>query len=268
MTRQTISTGSSANDGTGDTLRQAAQKINENFVEIYQKFGDSDNLSQIVSFVANGIEFNLGTTYTLTASAPPSTNQVVLLPDATGTFILDSAEQTLTNKTLTAPTISSPVISGNIIDTNDNEIIRLNPISSAVNEISISNATTGNGPTITTTGSNANINLNLFAKGAGSVEIEKAAFSTVEVTANSAVPATVTHISCNKATALALTLADGTTAGEYKIFTNKGAGTATVTPASFAQGTSFAIAQNAAAQAIWDGSNWFLISLDDDVTVS
>jgi len=46
MTRQAISTGSAANDGTGDTLRQAAQKINENFVEIYRKFGgDSDVLS-------------------------------------------------------------------------------------------------------------------------------------------------------------------------------------------------------------------------------
>ena len=35
MTRQNIGIGSSANDGTGDTLRQAGQKINANFTEVY-----------------------------------------------------------------------------------------------------------------------------------------------------------------------------------------------------------------------------------------
>lgn len=35
MTKQIIETGSSANDGTGDTLRAGAQKINANFTELY-----------------------------------------------------------------------------------------------------------------------------------------------------------------------------------------------------------------------------------------
>ena len=35
MTRQNISIGSAANDGTGDTLRSAGTKINNNFREIY-----------------------------------------------------------------------------------------------------------------------------------------------------------------------------------------------------------------------------------------
>ena len=50
MTRQNISIGSTANDGTGDTLRAAGSKINDTLVEIYNKFGpDSNNLSsQIV----------------------------------------------------------------------------------------------------------------------------------------------------------------------------------------------------------------------------
>ena len=34
MTRQNISTGTSANDGTGDTLRTAGTKINENLTEL------------------------------------------------------------------------------------------------------------------------------------------------------------------------------------------------------------------------------------------
>ena len=37
MTRQNISTGTYANDGSGDTLRQAGQKNNENFVPSPEK---------------------------------------------------------------------------------------------------------------------------------------------------------------------------------------------------------------------------------------
>lgn len=45
MTRQNISTGTAANDGTGDSLRSAGTKINANFGEIYQTLGgDSDTL--------------------------------------------------------------------------------------------------------------------------------------------------------------------------------------------------------------------------------
>ena len=39
MTRQIINTGTQANDGTGDTLRVAATKINENFAELYTTVG-------------------------------------------------------------------------------------------------------------------------------------------------------------------------------------------------------------------------------------
>ena len=37
-----------------------------------------------------------------------------------------------------------------------------------------------------------------------------------------------------------------------------GAGIATVTPASFAQGTTFALDQNDAATVIWDGTKWYI----------
>ena len=48
---------------------------------------------------------------------------------------------------------------------------------SAVNEITISNAATGNPPSISATGTNTNINLNVDAKGTGSIKIKKAAYS-------------------------------------------------------------------------------------------
>ena len=45
MARQTINIGSSANDGTGDPLRTAFDKINDNFVELYGSDGDSNTLA-------------------------------------------------------------------------------------------------------------------------------------------------------------------------------------------------------------------------------
>ena len=45
MARQGIGTGSSPNDGTGDNLRAAGGKINDNFTELYEYFGDGSTLS-------------------------------------------------------------------------------------------------------------------------------------------------------------------------------------------------------------------------------
>ena len=39
MARQTINTGTIANDGTGDTLRTAGTKMNANFAELYSLLG-------------------------------------------------------------------------------------------------------------------------------------------------------------------------------------------------------------------------------------
>ena len=37
MTKQVINIGASANDGTGDPLRNAFDKVNDNFNELYSK---------------------------------------------------------------------------------------------------------------------------------------------------------------------------------------------------------------------------------------
>jgi hypothetical protein len=49
MAKLGINTGSTPNDGTGDTLLAAALKINQNFTEIYTTFGDGSNLSGVVT---------------------------------------------------------------------------------------------------------------------------------------------------------------------------------------------------------------------------
>jgi len=45
MAKQTINIGSAANDGTGDTLRNGADKINDNTNELYNLLGDGSTLS-------------------------------------------------------------------------------------------------------------------------------------------------------------------------------------------------------------------------------
>ena len=61
MAKQGISTGSAPNDGTGDTLLAGTIKINDNFNEIYDKFGDGTNLVSFVSFASTaGYSTNCG----------------------------------------------------------------------------------------------------------------------------------------------------------------------------------------------------------------
>jgi len=49
MAKQTLNVGSSPNDGTGDTLRVASTKTNDNFDEIYSTFGNGTTLSGTVA---------------------------------------------------------------------------------------------------------------------------------------------------------------------------------------------------------------------------
>ena len=107
---------------------------------------------------------------------------------ATGDVTL-TGTQTLTNKTLTSPTIGTK-----IADTNGNELLLLTATGSAVNEFTLANASTGNGPTLSATGeTNVGININpkgtgVFKSGSGAVKI--AGTETMWVPASAMYPAT------------------------------------------------------------------------------
>ena len=313
MTRQNINVGSSANDGTGDTLRGAGTKINANFKELYTQLGgDSSTLSTLVKLIdssSTGVVLFEGTSAdsheTKLIATNATADRTIALPDAGGNVVLDTATQTLTNKTLTTPTIASitnggtvtipsgagtiatiaasqtltnktltspiintPVIGTSLNDANANEFIKFTTTGSAVNELTIANGASTTGPTLSATGGGTNLNIIMTPKGTGSVELNKAAFSSSTITANGAASTAATLIIGNKGSQLDVSLANGTTVGEYKIFTNKGAGAMHVTPASFAQGTKFVLVQNDGCTCIWDGSNWFLVGNQGEVTVS
>ena len=326
MARQNISIGSSANDGTGDTLRSAGNKINQNFQEVYTQLGgDSSNLSTLVKLLdsaSTGVVLFEGTSTdsheTKLIATNATADRTVSLPNATGTIVLKDTTDTLTNKTLTSPvlttpqindvsadhqyilkpgelaadrninlpvlsdsdtivflaatqtltnkTLTTPVVGTSINDTNGNEIIKITATGSAVNELTIANGAGTNGPTLSSTGGGTNLNLTLTPKGTGSVGLAKAAYGASTISVDGAASTAASLIICNKGSALAISLADGTTDGEFKIFTNKGAGAATVTPDNFANGTSFTLLQNKATQCIWDGSNWFMLNGADSAS--
>ena len=107
------------------------------------------------------------------------------------------------------------------------------------------------------------------SKAATTISSSAPSFSALAtMTSSGTASVAATLIICNKSTALAVILDDGTTVGEYKIFTNKNSGAATVTPANFAQGTSFALAQNDGCQCVWDGANWFLVGNQGEITIA
>ena len=332
MTRQDINIGSSANDGTGDTLRSAGTKINSNFKELYTQFGgDSTMLSTLTIIKDSGgtgaIIFE-GTSADdfetkLMAANPTSVDKTVQLPDATGIIVLKDTTDVLTNKTLTSATLTTPKVNDTssnhtytlvpgelsanrninlpvlsdsdtitfiaatqtltnktltsprigtaINDTAGAEVIKITPVGSAVNEITISNNSTGNKPTVSASGGDANVNLKLAGKGTGSVEVAKLALTTAAISSAGAAPSGATVIVCGSNSALAVSLADGTTPGEYKIFINKEAGVTTITPANFnhdGASSTIALAQHDAVTLIWEGSAWYITGNQGEVTVA
>ena len=321
MARQNIFTGTAANDGTGDTLRSAATKINENFKEVYTRLsGDSSGISGEVQFASDGIKYEGSSTdsfHTILKADNPTAIHTLTLPDKTGAVVTDSATQTLANKTLLSPSMTTPSIKDNdsshaynfvvsnlvadrnvnlpllndsdtfvfnktsatllnkswtspnittgriitgVDDVNGARLMSVTATANAVYNVTLANGDSGAGfPTITSSGNGTDINLQIDAKGEGSVSVKKLAMTSSTITTNGTVSDLAGHIIINSLTAIAIALNDGTTVGEQKIFTNKGAGTATITPTSLADGTSFTLAQNKAAMCIWDGTNWFRI---------
>ena len=106
MAKNIINRGSTPNDGTGDNLRLGAEKINNNFSEIYTAIGDGTNIngtikvaddsSTVVTLSANGETLRIlgGTAITSTLSG----NDLTIAAD-TSALITSTGTATLTNKT-------------------------------------------------------------------------------------------------------------------------------------------------------------------------
>jgi hypothetical protein len=82
-------------------------------------------------------------------------------PTFTGTVVLPN------NQSLTSPKI----VTG-INDTNNNELVKVTATASAINELTVANASIGTNPSITASGDDTNIGIDLTAKGTGLIQIK------------------------------------------------------------------------------------------------
>ena len=97
MARQTINIGTNANDGTGDPLRTAFDKINDNFLELYGTDGDANTLQANLDI--NG--FNIVSTR--------SNEDIRIIPNGTGTIELEKS----TNITGALTVSTTAAVTGN-----------------------------------------------------------------------------------------------------------------------------------------------------------
>jgi len=68
--------------------------------------------------------------------------------------------------------LTTPQITTSINDSNGNEVIKTPATASAVNEITVTNAATGNAPVVSATGGDTNIDLKLAPKGTGVLQLQ------------------------------------------------------------------------------------------------
>ena len=143
-------------------------------VQTFYFLKNSTSGSQVVTFKyvsgsGSSVAVANGATVLVFASANDGTNpDIIDLGFGSGDVTL-TGTQTLTNKTLTSPAIGTK-----ISDTNGNELINLTATGSAVNEFTIANAATGNGPVLSATGE-TNVDININPKGTGTLKTGSAA---------------------------------------------------------------------------------------------
>ena len=113
MAKQTINIGSTANDGTGSTLRVGGDIINDNFNEIYTAFGNGSTLT--APLTAAGTSTLTNKTIDLDANTITGTLAEFNTALQGESFVSLTGSETLTNKTLTTPVISEIDSGGDII---------------------------------------------------------------------------------------------------------------------------------------------------------
>lgn len=112
------------------------------------------------------------------------TDGTTLTFQSSDTYVGRTTTDTLTNKTLTAPKFTN---GGFIADANGNELIIFTTTASAVNEITLANATTGSNPSLTASGGDTDISLNLIPKGSGGIKINNGSAITKHLSNSSSI---------------------------------------------------------------------------------
>lgn len=99
-------------------------------------------------------------------------NEITVTNAATGTSPSIAATGDDTNVGLKIKTKGTGTLE--LLDGSNNELVKLNTVALAVNEVSITNAVTGSNPQIASTGNDTNIGITLSGKGTGDVNLGQA----------------------------------------------------------------------------------------------
>jgi len=78
--------------------------------------------------------------------------------------------------------LTTPRITTSINDSAGNELFKVTATGSAVNELTVANAATGNGPTLSATGGDTDIDINITPKGTGRIKSATVAVPTISST--------------------------------------------------------------------------------------
>jgi hypothetical protein len=92
-----------------------------------------------------------------------------------------------------SPNLTAPIIN-EINDANGNEEIIFTTTASAVNELTITNAATGNSPVISATGGDTNIGIGISAKGTGTVDLSKTRIGAADTSARFSIRFTIRQV--------------------------------------------------------------------------
>ena len=103
MAKQTINIGSSANDGTGDPLRTAFDKINDNFTELY---GATDEANDLIEDTTPQLGGDLDINGHKITTARSNEN-IVLDPAGTGTVEINANTNVTGNITATGDIVAN-----------------------------------------------------------------------------------------------------------------------------------------------------------------
>ncbi len=128
-----------------------------------------------VSSAVNGVDFfgaATGSGPSIVAFGSDTNIPVTVSGKGTGRVMLGQATSTDVQLVADQP----------VTDSSGNEFIKFSKTSSAVNEVTVANAATGNGPTLSATGGDTDVDLNFAAKGSGGVKIGGSAVVTLAAT--------------------------------------------------------------------------------------
>ncbi len=109
-------------------------------------------------------------------------------------------------------------ITSDILDSSGNELLRFQETASAVNEVTIVNAATGNSPVIKSTGSDTNVGLNINTKGNGILALDSGSGNTTIASGTGDIVMTGDQFSFSGTAASSIT----TTTGNVSLVTTSG----------------------------------------------